>query len=153
MDGVVVCTENDGLRMVIGVNDIAAGATGDQRRPDDDGEIDAVELQLGGSSNGHLGEIDDEGFCLGSAAGVAGVGIAVGTGRGVCWLRGGSCDDDRLSGCCGCGGGDDGANVKLGVAWQGADEGLSLLDQLLLIIRRGVAFEDGIGEGLLGLLC
>ena len=99
MDGVVVCTENDVLRMVIGVNDIAAGATGDQRRPDDDGEIDAVELQLGGSSNGHLGEIDNEGFCLGSAAGVAGVGIAVGTGRGVCWLRGGSCDDDGLLRC------------------------------------------------------
>ena len=64
IDGVVVFTKNDGLGMVIGVNDVAAGATGDDSGPDDHGEIDAVELQLGGCSSGHLGEIDDEGFCL-----------------------------------------------------------------------------------------
>ena len=40
----------------------------------------------------------------------------------------------------------DSSNVKLNVAWQGSDEGLSLPDQMLLIIRRGVAIEDGISE-------
>ena len=132
MDGVVVCAENDELRMTIGVDNIAAAATGDDYWPDDDGVIDVVELQLCGSSRRHLGEINNEGFRL--------------------VLSAASCNDDRLSGCSGCSGGDDGANVKLGVAWQAVDEGLSLLDQLLLVIRRGVALEDGIGEGLLGLL-
>ena len=44
IDGVVVCTENDVLSMVICVNNVAAGSTGDHCWPDDDGEIDAVEL-------------------------------------------------------------------------------------------------------------
>jgi len=33
LKGVVVCTEDDGLGMVIGVNDVAAGATRDDSGP------------------------------------------------------------------------------------------------------------------------
>ena len=40
----------------------------------------------------------------------------------------------------------------MSIGCPGVDEGLSLLDQLLLVVRGSVAFEDGIGEGLLGLL-
>ena len=64
IDGVIVSTENDALRMVISVNNIAAHATGNHCWPDDDCEIDVVELQVGGSSNGHVGEVDNEGFWL-----------------------------------------------------------------------------------------
>ena len=107
IEGVVVCTKEDGLGMVIGVKDVAAGATGDDSGPDDHRVVDVVELQLGGCSRGHLAEVDDKGFCLRcSACGVAGcIGIAISCRSSA------ACDDDGLSRCCGCGGGDDGADV------------------------------------------
>ena len=143
IESVVVFSENDELRMSIGVNDVAAAATGDLSWSDDDGEIDIVEFQLGGCARRHLGEVNDEGFCLGLAA-------ACGGGIGWWWCA--AVEDDGLSGCCGSCGGDDGANVKLSIAWQGVDEALHLLDQALFCICGGFSLADGLNKGILRLV-
>jgi hypothetical protein len=107
MEGVVVISKNNILNIVIRMNNITAGTTGDLGGPDNHSEIDVVELQLGERACAcrHLRKINDEGFRLRGAAS-----IAFEPRLSRCTAG----DDDGLPQLCGCGSGNDGSNVNLG---------------------------------------